>query len=131
MGIRLYPNTKDAAVLEQLAGVPSGTMQQLDLWKEMQLLYRQKYGLGPYDDEGPEGVDVGYAFHCICSGSDIQKLQDFLLFGWGKFDYPIPAHQECGSLPDCADAVMLLDTAHSFSGNARHAVMLAEGVHWG
>ena len=132
MGIRLYPNTTDAAALEQLAGVPRGTMQQLDLWKEMQELYRQKYGLGLYDDEGPKGVDVGYAFHCIVNGSDIQKLEDFLLFGWGKFDCPVPAghEEETGCLPSGPEAAALLRTTR-FEGNARETVELAGGVHWG
>jgi hypothetical protein len=133
MGIRLYPNTTDVALLEQLAGVPAGTMQQLHLWEEMQELYRQKYSLGLYDDNGPEGVDVGYAFHCIVNGSDIQKLEDFLLFGWGKFYALIPAghEEEFGSLPNGPEAIRLLQAATNFSGNAAEVSALAGGVHWG
>jgi hypothetical protein len=132
MGIRLYPNTKDAAALEQLAGVPKGTMALLQLWEEMEKTYRASKGLGPYDDEDEHGNDIGYAMYCLVKDHPVMDLQDFLLFGWGKFSCPVPAghEEETGCLPSGPEAAALL-RATRFEGNARETVELAGGVYWG
>lgn len=140
MGIRLYPNTKDATVLERLARVPEGTMRLLQLRKEMEKVYRESQGLGPYDSYDQDGNDVGYDIYCLFEGTPVDKLDNFLLNGWGKFCYSfLPAEMRedwCGALPpDEIAARLLLSSSgampHWDLQDALEIVQRSGGVHWG
>ena len=140
MGIRLYPNTKDASVLERLAGVPEGTKRLLHLHQEMVKVYMESKGLSPYDSYDEEGNDVGYDIHCLIKDTPVKRLEDFLLFGWGKFDYSsLPAEmqeQEWGRLPVGEKAAQLLLSTegampHWDLQDAMQLVAECGGVNWG
>jgi hypothetical protein len=137
MGIRLYPNTQDATVLERLAGVPSGTMRLLHLHREMVKVYMEFKAL-TYDDNGN---DVEYDIYCLFKGTPVDKLDNFLLNGWGKFDYSLlPAEmqeeEEWGQLPSGEQAAQLLLSAdeampHWDLQDALQVVAECGGVNWG
>jgi hypothetical protein len=143
MGVRLYPQTKDAATLEKLAGVPAGTMHLLDLWKEMQKVYCEAKGVTPFSsslEDQAHGRDIGIDFFSISHGSDVDWLETFLLNGWGKFSYKIPGQEECGELGPCREAVLMLksSSAASFYGidtdnalDVLDVIVEAGGVYWG
>lgn len=147
MGTRLYPNTKDTATLEKLAGVQSGTMRQLDLWKEMKATYLSANDIS--DDD-----DIGFDMWCIVHGSEVERLYNFLLNGWGKFDLSLIPLDENGSDNSRVSgeakvgglAFQLLMSASRirsevvddpFLSDAELSVKvveilsMAEGVHWG
>jgi len=132
MGVRLYPNTKDAAKLEKLAGVPRGTMAQLEILKEAEQLYRAAH---PEVDEG----EVGYSFYCIAKGSDVAQLDNFLSEGWSKFQSSDLLSGEdvyCGAAPVGKLACQLLLRSsgampHWDQLDALDIIVEAEGVHWG
>lgn len=132
MGVRLYPNTKDAAKLEKLAGVARGTMEQLKVFQEAERLYRAAH---PEEDAS----EVGYNFYCITNGSDVAKLDNFLSGGWGKFlsagllqgDDAYLGNAPVGRL---ACQLLLNSEAckpHWDQLDALDIVVLSEGVHWG
>lgn len=139
MGTRLYPNTKDAAKLEKLAGVPEGTMRALQLWEEMQTVYWNHIGISKYDDD-----DKGYDMWTIAHNSDVGTLEGFLLNGWGKFDLSlIPLDEDGGEESRiCGDAngslaVQLLMSSSAFEYmdckdilKVFDLVVESEGVHW-
>jgi len=132
MGVRLYPNTKDAAKLEKLAGVPRGTMAQLEILREAEQLYRAAH---PEADED----EVGYSFYCIAKGSDVAQLDSFLSQGWGKFQSADLLSEEdvyFGSAPVGKLACQLLLRSsgampHWDQLDALDIIVEAEGVHWG
>jgi len=132
MGVRLYPQTKDAATLERLAGVPEGTMRLLNLHEEMVKVYMAA--------QSDDGEDVGYDIYCLIKDTPVQKLEEFLLFGWGKFDYSLlPAEmreEPCGDLPANELAARILLTTsgampHWDLQDASVFVHLSGGVTWG
>ena len=132
MGVRLYPNTKDAAKLEKLAGVPEGTMAQLEILRESERLYCAAH---PEVDKD----EVGYNFFCISKGSDVGTLDDFLLQGWGKFQSTGLLEEEedscVGSAPVGKLACQLLLNStgcmpHWDQLDALDILVLSEGVHW-
>jgi len=120
MGVRLYPNTTNAAKLEKLAGVPEGTHKRMEdmakrhaeeraaatNWNEYEDGYRQ---WKERDNDGPIG-----------------DLDAFLTFGWGKFR-PIDGIGEdyAGNESDPQRAAKLL----RYNGIGVD-VSLTEGVHW-
>lgn len=132
MGVRLYPNTTDAAKLEKLAGVPRGTMAQLEILREAEQLYRAAHPEADADE-------VGYSFYCIANGSDVATLDSFLSQGWGKFDSTGLLTEEdecCGTAPVGKLACQLLLNSsgampHWDQLDALDIVVLSEGVHWG
>jgi hypothetical protein len=132
MGVRLYPNTTDAAKLEKLAGVPRGTMAQLEILQEAERLYRAAH---PEADED----EVGYSFYCIAKGSDVATLDSFLSEGWGKFQSAGLLPEEdmyLGNAPVGRLACQLLLNSsgampHWDQLDALDIVVLSEGVHWG
>lgn len=131
MGVRLYPNTKDAAKLEKLAGVPQGTMAQLEILREAEQLYRAAH---PEVDQ----QEVGYNFYCITKG-DVATLDSFLTQGWGKFQGAGLLPEEdmyLGNAPVGRLACQLLLNSsgampHWDQLDALDIVVLAGGVHWG
>ena len=132
MGVRLYPNTKDASKLEKLAGVPQGTMAQLEILREAEQLYRAAHPEVDADE-------VGYSFYCIYKGSAVETLDSFLCQGWGKFQGADLLAEEdmcVGSAPVGKLACQLLLNSngcmpHWDQLDALDIVVLSEGVHWG
>lgn len=132
MGVRLYPNTTDAAKLEKLAGVPRGTMAQLEILREAKQLYRAAH---PEADED----EVDYSFYCIAKGSEVATLSNFLSQGWGKFQSAGLLPEEdmyMGNAPVGRLACQLLLNSngampHWDQLDALDIVVLSEGVHWG
>ena len=132
MGVRLYPNTTDAAKLEKLAGVPQGTMAQLEILREAERLYLAAH---PEVD----AYEVGYNFYCISKGSDVETLDSFLSDGWGKFqaaDLLTEEDRYLGSAPVGKLACQLLLQSsgampHWDQLDALDIIVLSEGVHWG
>lgn len=132
MGVRLYPNTTDAAKLEKLAGVPEGTMAQLEILREAEQLYCAAH---------PEvyGDEVSYNFYCIAKGSHVATLDSFLSQGWGKFQGADLLAEEdlcAGTAPVGKLACQLLLSSngcmpHWDQLDALDIVVLSEGVHWG
>ena len=131
MGVRLYPNTTDAAKLEKLAGVPCGTMALLEILREAEQLYRAAH---PEVDE----YEVGYCFDCIAKGH-VGTLSSFLSEGWGKFrsaDLLSEEDMYSGSAPVGKLACHLLLNSdgcmpHWDQLDALDIIVLSEGVRWG
>ena len=88
MGVRLYPRTENDEMLEMLAEVPAGTMKLL---KESKA--REKAELDKTKDFF-EKNEIRYKFFEERSGSEIEVLNNFLLYGWGKGIHP--KHGCCG-----------------------------------
>jgi len=132
MGVRLYPNTTDAAKLEKLAGVPQGTMAQLEILREAERLYRAAH---PEVDED----EVGYSFYCIAKGSDVETLDSFLCQGWGRFSAEDLLSEEDASLGNAPVGKLACQLLLRSFGAKPHwdqldaldIVVLSEGVHWG
>ena len=86
MAIRLYPVTKSVQVLEQLAGVPAGTMETLKVLRP--LLNRLPDAHGADEDQDKQGGMIGFnvmrRFY-----PEVAKLEAFLTFGWGRMDNSI------------------------------------------
>lgn len=74
MGTRLYPITKKAEIVEQLAEVPTGTHAAL-----------RAFETDPENQYSYGDMDKGYEVHCRKS-PELHKLDDFLLYGWDKFN---------------------------------------------
>lgn len=72
MGVRLYIDSEDNAVIEQCAGVPAGTIDRLN---------EHKANFVPSGDDDP-----GYELYCsIHDDADLHAVDQYQLFGWGKF----------------------------------------------
>ena len=121
MGTRLYINTNDIDVQEQLAGVPHGTNERLT---ELKL----KFGQGQ-----------GYECHCaVAANKELADLDNFILNGWGKFNLGLlpKERQICGSENDSRLAVELWMTAtnaFNYAVDNNNVVMAIKkhGVSWG
>jgi hypothetical protein len=117
MGIRLYPKTTNELSLEKLAGVTPGTTQRLQA-------LRKEIGV----DEGKDFFDNQDRYEKFHNAKteEMDQLDSFLLFGWGKFDDAGVAIEEYGSLTDKEKIEIL------FKRNGIHADLdLCEGVYWG
>lgn len=118
MGVRLYPNTKNVASLEVLAGVPAGTAARLE---EMEARHKKELAANPDNH-----YDLGYKHYCERHNDPhIGTYSDFLIFGWGKFR-PIPETPGyAGSLSN----VTAIEELFYINGIEADP-MLCEGVHW-
>ena len=67
MGVRLYPVTKDKAVLEKLAGVPAGTVRRYESLGEM------------YSDRDWEVFQ-----YIVNADESLARWANFIGNGWGK-----------------------------------------------
>ena len=94
MGTRLYPRTENPAVLEKLAGVPTGTMRRLRSAKA-QLITTRK-GVRYYLVAGKSQLvavrnhsdmeEVWEAdFQAVYADDNLSALDNLLSDGWGKF----------------------------------------------
>lgn len=76
MGTRLYARTENAAIIEKLAGVPQGTYAAL-----------QEFDSNPENQYDWGDTEKGYEVYCRKQKSpDLSTLDEFLLYGWGKFN---------------------------------------------
>ena len=89
MGTRLYPNTTDERKLERLACVGGGTAKLVGLKNDLYKVFVEQ-------NKDKEDADVlDYDWHCLFSGSAVDKFESFQLFGWGKFNLDlVPSGQE-------------------------------------
>lgn len=92
MGTRLYPRTRNPAVLELLAGVPAGTyarLAALDSKYEKLRKLISSHLKGDLDDaEETDFIrheNLSYRRHKeIVRDENLSSLHNLLLFGWGK-----------------------------------------------
>lgn len=142
MGTRLYPKTTDPRKLEQLACVLPGTSDLVPFKKELEKSFlKMREGATCTDQDGNEWpVDAEYEFHSLFRNSDVHRYENFLLFGWGKFDLDlVPDDQdECGG--ETTDRDLMLDMLLSSSWNLDprepeepgvvQIMQLSEGFYW-
>ena len=114
MAIRLYPDTTNVASIEVLAGVPAGTTARLEALERK------------YPEGGMTDPDALFEALFAKGSEDLNKLHNFHLYGWGKFDSAGVANDCCGELKDLAQI------KHLFAVNGISAdPALCEGVNWG
>lgn len=142
MGTRLYPKTTDPRKLEQLACVLPGTSRLVPFKKELEKSFlKMREGATFTDEDGDEWpVDAEYEFHSLFRNSDVHRYENFLLFGWGKFDLDlVPDDQDqCGG--ETTDRDLMLDMLLSSSWNSEprepeepgvvQIMQLSEGFYW-
>jgi hypothetical protein len=129
MATRLYPNTKSKTKVELLAGVRPGTYDRL---KALVTFFNENYpeNYEPLDLTN-QSEERSYILHSMKQCDfEISKLDDFLLYGWGRVDFGgliLPEDQQaCGgttSLEDCRYIfkAMYLD---------ENLLLYTEGLHW-
>ena len=102
MGIYVHPLTRDTAVLEQLAGVPFGTLARL---RALESNYPYHLIL---EDQGQALFDATNA------DDDLSNISYFEMFGWGRISAEFFAAVGgedggyCGSESDPAEIARLL-----------------------
>jgi hypothetical protein len=108
VGIRLYPNTENPAVLAKLARVPSGTMRRLNNLKAVKVCTRK--GVDYYLIAGVPHLMRRRDFNdmeaiwdaewqATQAGPDVARLGHFIMDGWGKMgSVPIEAMRVHGPL---------------------------------
>jgi len=132
MGTRLYPNTTDRIVLEQLAQVPAGTMMRLNALKARKIATRKgvRYYLVPHvsqlvpvhDFAGLQKIWEA-EFEAIHKDADCYRLDGFLSEGWGRM-YGVSERtaQELGMI----DETGYISAVGSLSDSAQVARLLDE-----
>ena len=89
MGTRLYPNTTDERKLERLARVSRGTANLVGLKENLYKVFVEQ------NKDREDTDDLDYDWHCLFSGSEVDRFESFQLFGWGKFNLNlVPSGQE-------------------------------------
>lgn len=89
MGTRLYPNTTDERKLERLARVSRGTAKLVGLKENLYKVFVEQ------NKDREDTDDLDYDWHCLFSGSEVDRFESFQLFGWGKFNLNlVPSGQE-------------------------------------
>jgi hypothetical protein len=120
MGMRLYPNTQRVESVEKLAGVPAGTMERLDA-------LRKQYGV---DDESLGFFErenaYGRFFDAKERDANVNVLDHFVLFGWGKVYSPEHQNEWGGGRIDDIATVAALFKDEGIEADPA----LTEGVHW-
>lgn len=129
MGTRLYPLTNDPADLARLAGV---SLETHDILKVLRAAER---ALASQPDKSLDGIDIGYAFYQLTSDHEVGRLENFQLFGWGKFDLGLlpPGQRVCGQTNDRVLVRKLLASASNAPASPASldlAVELSAGVCW-
>jgi hypothetical protein len=98
MGVRLYPNTKNVANLEKLAGVPEGTaarFAELDTtFKVQKKVINDEFQLPTTTEERQGELRSQYLaleerqWNAVNEDEDIGQYDALLTFGFGKFSNP-------------------------------------------
>ena len=141
MGTRLYPNTTDPSKLERLACVLPGTARLVPFKKELEKSFLKMREGATFTEDGHEWpVDAEYEFHSLFRGSDVESYEDFLLFGWGKFDLDLVPKDQDRYGGETTDRDLMLDMLLSSGwesipwqpGNpdVTEVIKLSDGFHW-
>ncbi len=121
MATRLYPNTKNPAILEKLAGVPAGTAARLEAIQK-----RQEEEMAGKDFF--ERNEIGFRHFQEMHETPEGDLSTFLTFGWGRVDMgACPDYS--GSNDDEVGVAQIL-RRHPVQLPADVTVAELEGVHW-
>ena len=118
MSIRLYPCTDNTANLAMLIDVPQSTFARLDYIKEQ------------CQEEKADWYDEYYKR--ISDDEELQKADDFRVFGWGIFDYPTDS--EYGDTVDPDFALRLFNSAAKRDMSKRlspeYVIHISSGLRW-
>lgn len=115
--IRLYPATKDSAVLEELCGVPAGTH---DILKELESR--------PIPDQGSQYANEEARFVLIESVPYCDILDGFLTNGWGRAQM-LPEDAGYAGVSTDPDIIRMSMTAQGV-GHLAERVIQTGGMHW-
>ena len=133
MGTRLYPVSKDNAVIEQLIGVPAGSMGAFKKFQE-ELLKKFPDTNDPILDQN---LEPGYLRWSAINDHPIYGTIDhFETYGWGKFDQWILKFFEldtCAGQTTDANLIgkLLSSTGNSPDSNQVKLLVDTGGVCWG
>ena len=118
MSTRLYPCTNNTANLAVLIDVPQETFDRLAYIKEQ------------CQEEYTDWYDEYY--ERISDDEELQKADDFLIYGWGGFDYPTDS--EYGDTFDIDFALRLFNLATkkdiSKHLSVDQVIQLSSGLRW-
>ena len=125
MGTRLYPDTDNTANLTELINVHEDTFDRL------------KYIEAQYKEEYPDDWYAHFYEH-IEGDMDLEKANNFKLFGWGKFALSKDPEgnyiEEYGDTNDHEFAYRLFDSANnkelSNHLSVERVLQLSSGFHW-
>jgi|GEM_PF-5628183 len=118
MGIRLYPCTDNTANLAMLIDVPQETFDRLDYIKEQ------------CQEEYTDWHDEYY--ERISDDEELQKADDFRVFGWGIFNYPTDSEYGDTFKPDFASRLFNSATKKDMSKHLSvdQVIQLSSGLRW-
>ena len=118
MSIRLYPCTDNTANLAMLIDVPQETFDRLDYIKEQ------------CQEEYTDWYDEYY--ERISDDEELQKADDFLIYGWGGFDYPTDTEYGDTFDSDFASRLFNLATKKDISKHlsVEQVIKLSSGLRW-
>ena len=118
MSIRLYPCTNNTANLAVLIDVPQETFDRLDYIKEQ------------CQEEKADWRDEYY--ERISDDEELQKADDFLIYGWGGFDYPTDTEYGDTLDSDFASRLFNLATKKDISKHlsVEQVIKLSSGLRW-
>ena len=118
MSIRLYPCTDNTANLAVLIDVPQETFDRLDYIKEQ------------CQEEYSDWYDEYY--ERISDDEELQKADDFLIYGWGGFDYPTDTEYGDTFDSDFASRLFNLATKKDISKHlsVEQVIKLSSGLRW-
>ncbi len=124
MGTRLYPNTTDPKILEQLAGVPVGTAAR---YTELAAKQQQEL-VEVAHTERREMEERHYLEMHVDKALGI--YDSFLLFGWGRQDrIPAGHNAEFGNTTDPAE-IRAIGEGKGFTETEIHLILGSGGFHW-
>jgi len=98
MATRLYPKTRNRAALAHLAGVPEEAWERLDHFEQQELELLERLELGEIDAQAHYAA-VQHLLGERFLDEQVNRLEDFLLLGWGHPDTGLL--QQLGLDPDC------------------------------
>ena len=118
MGIRLYPRTDNTACLAMLIDVPQETFDRLDYIKEQ------------CQEEKADWRDEYY--ERISDDEELQKADDFRVFGWSIFDYPTDSEYGDTFDPDFASRLFNSAAKKDMSKHlsVEQVIQLSSGFRW-
>ena len=119
MGTRLYPDTDNTACLTELINVPEDTFDRLQYIEDQ---YKEEYPDDWYDEY----------YERISDDKELQKADDFRVFGWGIFDYPTDSEYGDTFKPDFASRLFNSATKKDMSEHLSvdQVIQLSSGLRW-
>lgn len=133
MGTRLYPISKDNAVIEKLVGVPAGSMELFKKFQE-ELLEKFPDTKDPIMDQDQEPSYLRWS--AINDHPVFGVLDHFETYGWGKFNLWILKFFEldtCAGQTTDAKVITELLSSTGVSPDSDQVKLLVDtgGVCWG